>query len=84
MGAISGAAYNADGATQGSMGIDVGDYDNDGRFDLIVTNFAHDYDTLYRNLGGSFVDHSFVAGLAVLAIALVLPFVFAARRRDFL
>jgi hypothetical protein len=47
------------------MGIDVGDFDNDGRFDLVVTNFAHDYDTLYRNLGGSFVDHSFVAGLAV-------------------
>jgi hypothetical protein len=65
VGALSGAAYNADGATQGSMGIDVGDFDNDGRFDLVVTNFAHDYDTLYRNLGGSFVDHSFVAGLAV-------------------
>jgi hypothetical protein len=31
----------------------------------VVTNFAHDYDTLYKNLGGSFVDHSFVAGLAV-------------------
>ncbi len=65
VGALSGPAYNADGATQGSMGIDVGDFDNDGRFDLVVTNFAHDYDTLYRNLGGSFVDHSFVAGLAV-------------------
>jgi hypothetical protein len=65
VGALSGAAYNADGAVQGSMGIDVGDFDNDGRFDLVVTNFAHDYDTLYRNLGGSFVDHSFVAGLAV-------------------
>ena len=65
VGALSGSAYNADGATQGSMGIDVGDFDNDGRFDLVVTNFAHDYDTLYRNLGGSFVDHSFVAGLAV-------------------
>ena len=44
------------------MGIDVGDFDNDGPFDLVVTNCAHDYDTLYRNLGGSFVDHSFVAG----------------------
>jgi hypothetical protein len=65
VGALSGSAYNADGAVQGSMGIDVGDFDNDGRFDLVVTNFAHDYDTLYRNLGGGFVDHSFVAGLAV-------------------
>jgi hypothetical protein len=65
VGALMGAAYNADGATQGSMGVDFGDFDGDGLFDLIVTNFAHDYDTLYRNLGGQFVDHSFVAGLAV-------------------
>jgi len=65
VGALSGAAYNADGATQGSMGIDVGDFDGDGRFDLVVTNFAHDYYALYRNLGGSFADDSFATGVAV-------------------
>jgi hypothetical protein len=65
VGALSGAAYNADGATQGSMGVDVGDFDNDGRFDLAVTNFAHDYYALYRNLGGAFADDSFATGVAV-------------------
>jgi hypothetical protein len=64
--ALAGCAYNADGSVQGSMGVDFGDYDNDGLFDIIVTNFAHDYYTLYRNLGGGlFVDHSFVSGVAV-------------------
>lgn len=64
--ALSGCAYNADGVGQGSMGVDFGDFDGDGLFDLIVTNFAHDYYTLYRNLGsGLFVDYSFVSGVAV-------------------
>jgi hypothetical protein len=65
VGALSGVSYNADGGVQGSMGIDVGDFDNDGRFDLVVTNFAHDYYVLYRNLGAAFVDDSFVSGVAV-------------------
>jgi enediyne biosynthesis protein E4 len=68
--ALAGCAYNADGSGQGSMGVDFGDFDGDGLFDLIVTNFAHDYDTLYRNLGGGlFVDYSFVANLAVPSFA---------------
>ncbi len=66
VGTVSGAAYNADGQEQGSMGIDLGDYNNDGWFDLVVTNFAHDYDTLYRNLGGQFFqDESYAANIAV-------------------
>jgi hypothetical protein len=65
VGTVSGAAYNADGQEQGSMGVSFGDYDNDGWFDLIVTNFAHDYDTLYHNLNGEFfTDESFVSGIA--------------------
>jgi hypothetical protein len=66
VGATTGAAYNADGQEQGSMGVDFGDYDNDGWFDLIVTNFAHDYYTLYHNLKGQFFqDESFSAGIAI-------------------
>jgi hypothetical protein len=66
IGTVTGAAYNADGQEQGSMGIDFGDYNNDGWFDIAVTNFAHDYYTLYRNLGGKFFqDESYAAGIAV-------------------
>jgi hypothetical protein len=66
LGAESGAAYNADGRAQGSMGVGVGDFDGDGRPDLAVTHFAHDYYTLYRNLDGDFFqDDSFATGVAV-------------------
>ncbi|HSE41914.1 MAG TPA: CRTAC1 family protein [Acidobacteriota bacterium] len=66
VGTPTGTAYNADGEEQGSMGIGFGDFDNDGWFDLIVTNFAHDYYTLYHNHGGKFfTDDSFASGIAV-------------------
>jgi len=65
VGAESGAAYNADGRVQGSMGVGVGDSNGDGLLDLAVTNFAHDYYTLYRTLDGAFFqDVSFAAGIA--------------------
>ena len=52
------------GASQGSMGVDFGDYDGDGRRDLVVTNFQRQYNTLYRNDGGGFFTNvSYVAGL---------------------
>jgi hypothetical protein len=66
VGAVAGCAYNADGQEQGSMGVGFGDYDNDGWFDIAVTNFANDYYTLYKNLHGQFFqDQSFAAGIAV-------------------
>jgi hypothetical protein len=65
VGIWTGAAYNADGRLQGSMGVHFGDYDGDGWPDLAVTQFAHDHYTLYRNLDGqAFLDVSFAAGLA--------------------
>ena len=61
----SGAALDANGRAQAHMGVAVGDYDNDGRADIHITNFADDYNVLYRNLGGfTFTDVSFSAGLA--------------------
>ena len=66
VGTRAGCAYNADGEVQGSMGIAVGDWDGNGWADLVVTNFAHDYYTLYGNLDGQlFQDDSFRSGLAV-------------------
>jgi enediyne biosynthesis protein E4 len=60
----AGVAYNEDGRAQAGMGVDLGDYDNDGWLDIHVTNFSHDYNTLYRNTGqGYFVDESFAAGI---------------------
>ena len=65
VGLQAGVAVSDDGREQASMGVDFGDYDNDGDLDLIVTNFSEDYDTLYRNDGqGRFTDVSFAVGLA--------------------
>ncbi|MGH9324436.1 MAG: CRTAC1 family protein [Vicinamibacteria bacterium] len=61
----AGVAFNEDGRAQAGMGVDVSDYDNDGFFDIHVTNFSHDYNTLYQNTGGGFfLDVSFAAGIA--------------------
>ena len=65
VGLSAGAAYNEDGRAQAGMGVDLGDVDADGRLDIVVTNFSHDYNTLYRNVGdGWYVDDSFAAGVA--------------------
>ena len=64
-GLLRGVAVSRDGREQAGMGVDAGDYDGDGRVDLVVTNFAQDYTTLYRNEGGGlFQDVSFETGLA--------------------
>jgi hypothetical protein len=49
----SGAALDAQGREQAHMGVAVGDYDNDGRNDLHITNFANDFNVLYHNDDGS-------------------------------
>jgi hypothetical protein len=64
--AETGVAYNEHGFEQGGMGVAAGDFDNDGRLDLLKTNFAGDYPNLYRNQGGGiFEDVVLKAGLAV-------------------
>jgi hypothetical protein len=47
----SGLAFSGMGAEQASMGVDLADFDNDGRLDAYCTHFAVDYSTLYRNEG---------------------------------
>jgi enediyne biosynthesis protein E4 len=51
VGLLSGVALSGDGMQQGSMGVDWGDYLNEGRLSMIVTNFVEQGSTLYHNLG---------------------------------
>ena len=48
-GMAAGCAYNRDVRPQAGMGVDVTDYDHDGLLDITVTNFSHDYNTIFRN-----------------------------------
>lgn len=64
---ISGTAFSDQGTPDGSMGVDVGDYDSDGLPDLWVTNYERENNALYRNLGGGLFRHaSQSAGIAAL------------------
>jgi hypothetical protein len=62
VGLLSGAALSADGREQGSMGVDFGDVDHDGLFDIFVTNFTEEPDALYWNRGKQgFTDISYAS-----------------------
>jgi hypothetical protein len=65
VGPLSGAAFNALGRPEGSMGIASGDYDADGDEDLVVTNIRSETFVLYENDGtGGFEDRRVPVGLA--------------------
>ena len=65
VGLEQGVALSGDGREQAGMGVDAGDYNGDGRLDLIVTHFSHDYTTVYENSGrGFFTDASHATGIA--------------------
>src|SRR5205085_7225548 len=60
----SGTAYDGQGHLQGGMGVDSGDYDNDGRLDLIVTTYFAQPASLYHNDGnGLFTVTSSTTGV---------------------
>jgi hypothetical protein len=62
-GLITGAAYNMSGDELGSMGIDCGDYDNDGWLDFFMTSYQNELPVLYRNLGdGGLRDVTLITG----------------------
>jgi enediyne biosynthesis protein E4 len=63
-GTMSGVAYDEQGMTQGSMGVDFGDYDNDGWLDITETNFSGEPKELYHNLqNGLFEDLTYPSGI---------------------
>lgn len=56
VGLVAGVAFDAAGNQNGSMGADCGDYDNDGRLDLFMTDYSSEMPVLYRNLGGGMFE----------------------------
>ncbi len=61
---LAGAAVNAAGAAEASMGVDAGDIDGDGDDDIILTHLVKETNTLYVNDGrGGFTDASSASGL---------------------
>lgn len=62
-GLLSGFAVNFSGEENGSMGIDCGDYNNDGLLDFFMTDFAEELPVLYRNAGaGGLEDATLLSG----------------------
>ncbi len=62
----SGAAYSADGLPEAGMGVAVGDLDDNGSPDVLVTNFTGESNSVYVNQGaGTFREASRQTGIAV-------------------
>lgn len=61
---LSASAVSGEGVAEASMGVDAGDFDNDGDLDLFLSHLTGETNTLYRNEGGGrFNDVSVMSGL---------------------
>ena len=68
---LAGVAVTAEGQSEGSMGVDAGDFDNDGDDDLVAAELNGEGTNLYVNAGrGLFEDRSARSALG----PLTLPF----------
>jgi enediyne biosynthesis protein E4 len=68
---LAGVALPITGKAEGSMGVDAGDFDNDGDEDLVMTELASEGTNLYVNDGaGTFEDRGSPSGLE----AITLPY----------
>jgi len=64
MGLSAGVAVAADARARAGMGIDTGDYDSDGRLDVVFTNLDFEMHTLHRGLArGLFADATAESGI---------------------
>ena len=69
-GLLAGAALSDLGMTEASMGVDAGDFDNDGDEDLFMTHLNGQGNNLYVNDGsGTFADRSTASGLGAGSLA---------------
>ena len=67
---VAGVALTAEGKAEASMGVDAGDFDNDGDEDLFITEQTGEGHNLYVNDGhGAFEDQSARSGLAAASLA---------------
>lgn len=64
VGLDAGVAFGEEGHARAGMGVDVGDPDNNGRPDIVVTNFSEETNALYHNEGdGLFRDIAYPSGM---------------------
>ena len=67
---LNGAAVNGQGNSEASMGVDAGDYDNDGDEDIFITNWHAQMNILYQNQGNAvFEDRKAASGLGAPSLA---------------
>lgn len=72
VGMLSGTGLSDVGTPDGSMGVSLGDFDNDGLLDLWVANYEREVFALYRNQGQCLFQHvSQAAGIAAMGGAYV-------------
>ncbi|MCX6366148.1 MAG: CRTAC1 family protein [Armatimonadetes bacterium] len=72
IGQAAGVATDLEGKVHGGMGIDWGDYDNDGKLDLFVATFRNEVKNLYHNDGDeAFSDKSNAVGIGQAALPYV-------------
>lgn len=66
VGVLTGTAYDPSGQAHAGMGIDWGDYDNDGRFDLVVTAYQNQPNSVYRqDHPGFFANTTYAVGIGL-------------------
>jgi hypothetical protein len=66
VGILTGTAYDPAGAAHAGMGVDWGDYDNDGKLDLVVTAYQNQPNSVYRqDSPGFFTNTTYAIGIGL-------------------
>lgn len=69
VGLLSGVGYDENGRTFAGMGVDAGDYDNDGLVDVFITALSNETYPLFRNTGDlSFTYTTNTAGVGQITL----------------